>query len=343
MADPRFYDSRGPFALGALATAIGATLSEGADPDFAVLDLSSLDDTVPGAISYATTARNAEKLQGQATAAVIVTAAVAAAVPPGIAMLIHPEPAFAFAHAAALFYPDAGRAAAAGATVFIDPSAELEEGVTLEPGVVIGRNARIGAGTHLAAHAVIGRGVCIGRQSYIGPQVSLAYALVGDRVTIFAGARIGSDGFGFVPGSTGLRKVPQLGRVIIQDAVEIGANACIDRGSLGDTVIGEGSKIDNLVQVAHNCQLGRYVILAAHVGLSGSVVVGDGSILGGQVGVADHRTIGPASRIAASSGVSRDLPGNADYGGAPAQPIRDWKRELMVLRRLGKGARRQDD
>ncbi|BCW89435.1 UDP-3-O-acylglucosamine N-acyltransferase [Alphaproteobacteria bacterium SO-S41] len=342
MADPRFYDSRGPFALGALATEIGATLSDGADPDFAVQDLSSLDDLVPGSISYATTARNAEKLQGQATAAVIVTAAVAAAVPPGIATLIHPEPAFAFAHAAGLFYPDAGRASASG-TVFIDPSAELEDGVTLEPGVVIGRDARIGAGTHLAAHAVIGRGVCIGRNSYVGPHVSLAYTLVGDRVVIFAGARIGSDGFGFVPGSTGLRKVPQLGRVIIQDAVEIGANACVDRGSLGDTVIGEGSKIDNLVQVAHNSQLGRYVILAAQVGLSGSVTIGDGSILGGQVGVADHRTIGPGSRIAASSGVSRDLPGNADYGGAPAQPIREWKRELMAVRRLGKGTRRQDD
>ena len=191
--------------------------------------------------------------------------------------------------------------------------------------------------------AVIGRGVTIGHRSHVGARVSLSHALVGDRCTIHPGACIGQDGFGFVSGAAGHFKIPQLGRVIIQDDVEIGACVTIDRGALGDTVIGEGSKIDNLVQVGHNTQVGRRVIIVSQAGISGSCEIGDHAVIGGQVGIADHLRIGKAAFVASKSGVTRSLDGGKVYGGFPARPIEQWRREVGTLARLTKGKRTKDD
>ncbi len=199
---------------------------------------------------------------------------------------------------------------------------------------MIGAEASIGRGTTIAAGSVIGYRVYVGRDCYIGPNATLTHALVGNRVTIHAGASIGQDGFGFAMGRAGHQKVPQIGRVIIQDDVEIGANTTIDRGALRDTVIGEGTKIDNLVQIGHNVVVGRHCIIVAQTGISGSAELGDFVALGGQVGVVGHVKIGAGAQIAGSSNVRGDVPPGVRWGGTPAKPTRLWFRELTILRQL---------
>jgi UDP-3-O-[3-hydroxymyristoyl] glucosamine N-acyltransferase len=186
----------------------------------------------------------------------------------------------------------------------------------------------------IAANAVIGPGVRIGRNCSIGAGASLMHSLIGDRVIIHPGSRIGQDGFGYLPDRGGPIKIPQTRRVIIQDDVEIGANTTIDRGGTRDTVIGEGTKIDNLVQIGHNCSIGRYCFIVSQTGISGSVDVGDYVMLGGQVGIADHLSIGAGAKLGARSGVISDVPAGVQWGGFPARPFREWLKAEAVVGRL---------
>jgi UDP-3-O-[3-hydroxymyristoyl] glucosamine N-acyltransferase len=213
----------------------------------------------------------------------------------------------------------------------------LEEGVVLAPGVVIGQGARIGRGSSLGPGAKIGPGVAIGRDCRIGANAVIGFALIGDRVSIHAGAVIGEAGFGAAGGPTGVVDLPQLGRVILQDGVTIGANSCVDRGAFGDTTIGENSKIDNLVHVAHNVRLGRNCVAAAYTGISGSTVVGDGVAFGGKAGVADHLKIGAGAQIGASASVFKDVPAGETWTGFPARPLKRWLRETAWLSRKAGG------
>jgi UDP-3-O-[3-hydroxymyristoyl] glucosamine N-acyltransferase len=199
--------------------------------------------------------------------------------------------------------------------------------VTLAAGVVLGEDVRIGRGARIGANAVIGPGVSIGRNCVIGSNVTIGFSLIGDRVRVAAGSVIGEAGFGLAVSRTGALDIPQLGRVILQDDVSVGANCCIDRGAWEDTVIGEGTKIDNLVQVGHNVVLGRGCVLVAHTGLSGSVKAGDGVQFGGKAGLADHLNIGSGAKIAAGAGVISDVPAGETWAGYPARPIRRWLRE----------------
>ena len=215
-------------------------------------------------------------------------------------------------------------------------SARLEPGVIVEAGAVVGAGAAIGSGTIIAPNAIVGRSCQIGRDCYIGPSACVQYALLGDRVIVHGGAMIGQDGFGFVAGAGGPERMPQIGRVVLQDNVEIGANTTVDRGAMADTVIGEGTKIDNLVQVAHNVRIGRGCVVAGHCGLSGSVTLGDGVMLGGRVGIADHVTIGSRVQIAAASGVMNDIPDGERWAGAPAMPMRDFFRQVSAIKTLSK-------
>ena len=223
------------------------------------------------------------------------------------------------------------------AAAHVHARARLEPGVVVDPGAVIGRGAEIGAGTVIGANAVIGPGVRIGRNGAIGATTTIVAALIGDRVVIHPGAHIGQDGFGFALGARGHLKVPQIGRVIIQDDVEIGAGVTIDRGANRDTVIGEGAKIDNLVQIGHNVVVGRHAVLVSQSGVSGSSVVGDFVALGGQAGIAGHLNIGAGAQVAAAAGVMTDIPAGERWAGAPAKPVREFFREVAVVKKLAHG------
>jgi UDP-3-O-[3-hydroxymyristoyl] glucosamine N-acyltransferase len=261
-----------------------------------------------------------------------------------MALLPAPSVNHAFAAAASLFYPSASLAVWAQAMA-IDPAARLGRDLVLGPGVVIGPFAEIGNRSKIGANSVIAPGVAIGQDCEIGSNVTISHAYLGDHVIVLPGARIGQPGFGFASSHDGHAKIPQLGRVIIQDAVEIGSGTAIDRGSLGDTVIGEGSKLDNLVQVGHNVHIGRHCILVSQVGVAGSAVIEDFAVLGGQVGVADHVHIGSGARLAARAAMvsGQNIPGGQDYGGVPAKPVREWLREIHALRGLARRRRQDDD
>jgi UDP-3-O-[3-hydroxymyristoyl] glucosamine N-acyltransferase len=253
-----------------------------------------------------------------------------AAVPVSCVALITALPQACYAAAAGrLFRPWSLRPGAPA----VDTSAEFEPDVVISPGAIIGPGVRIGRGTVIGPGVYVGPGVVIGRYAQIGPRAVIGFALIGDRVRIHGGAVVGEPGFGAAAGPSGVVDIPQLGRVIVKDGVTLGANACIDRGAFEDTVVGENTKIDNLVQIAHNVVIGRNCVLAAHTGISGSTIIGDGCMLGGRVGIADHITVGAGARIAASAGVMKDIPAGESWGGFPARPMIRWMRETAWLSR----------
>jgi UDP-3-O-[3-hydroxymyristoyl] glucosamine N-acyltransferase len=339
MEHPGFFERAGPFPLRAVAEASGATLAEGTDPNTEIKDVRPLDGAGEGDLTFLDNPKYLPLLAGTGASACLIAPKSAGKVPQATVPLVTPDPYQGFAKALALFYPGALRPKTAchGGTEqagHVHPTAVLEPGVVVEPGAVIGPEARIGEGTTLAAGSLVGYRVHIGRGSYIGPNASLTHALIGNRVTIHAGVAIGQDGFGFAMGKDGHRKVPQIGRVVIQDDVEIGANSTIDRGALTDTIVGEGTKIDNLVQIGHNVVIGRHCVIVAQTGISGSTELGDFVALGGQVGILGHVKIGAGAQIAGSSNVRGDVPPGARWGGTPAKPVRQWFRELTALRLL---------
>jgi UDP-3-O-[3-hydroxymyristoyl] glucosamine N-acyltransferase len=345
MADPRFFDNRGPYTLAEVCARANVSAPPDSDATARIEDLANLTAAGPSHLSFFTGGgANAAEFAQSKAGFCFVPQNLGKHTPPAT-MIVIPcgSVTHAFGAAARFFYPDSALATWAQQTS-VDPSARIGEGVVLSPGVVVGPRAEIGDGTRLAPNAVIGRGVTIGRHCDIGSNVTISHAMLGDEVLILPGAQIGSPGFGFASGPAGHVKIPQLGRVIIQDKVEIGACTTIDRGALNDTVIGEGTKIDNLVQVGHGTQIGRHCVIVGQVGISGSCQIGDFVVMGGQVGIADHVTIGTGARIAARAGAASgvELAGGTDYGGAPAKPIRQWIREVHAVTMLAKQGKNRD-
>jgi UDP-3-O-[3-hydroxymyristoyl] glucosamine N-acyltransferase len=345
MQHPGFFDRAGPFRLSELAKVTGAALVAGTDPGLSVEDVRPLDLAGPADVSFLDNKKYIPALEQTKAGACFVAPALQAKAPRATAALLSDKPYHAYAKALWLYYPKAGRPQIAEDTADgfrgqpVHPTARLEEGVVVEAGAIVGREARIGRGTVVAAGAVVGFRVAIGRDGFVGPGASVTHALIGDRVIIHAGVRIGQDGFGFAMGPGGHLKVPQIGRVIIQDDVEIGANTTIDRGALKDTVIGEGTKIDNLVQIGHNVVVGRHCVLVAHVGIAGSTELGDYVVVGGQVGIIGHTKVGSGAQIAAQSGVTGEVPPGAKLCGSPARPIVTFAREIAALKRLAERKR----
>jgi UDP-3-O-[3-hydroxymyristoyl] glucosamine N-acyltransferase len=334
VADTRFYSVAGPFSLHDVAEVAGARIGGDADPETRLKDVQPLGSAGPEHVSFLDNKRYIDQFSISRAGACLVHPDHAAKAPEAMALLLSEEPYRAYARVAAAFYPAASVQEFPTSQALIDESAAIGEGSSVSPGAIIGANVVIGENCRIGANAVLGPGVVLGRECVIGPNVTLTYCLVGGRVTISAGAQIGQDGFGFAPGPNKHLKVPQLGRVVIEDDVDIGANTTIDRGSGPDTVIGAGTKIDNLVQIAHNVKLGRNCFVVSQVGISGSTEIGDFAVLGGQAGLAGHLHIGDGARIGAKSGVMGDIEAGATVGGFPARPLKEWLRGIAVLRRI---------
>jgi UDP-3-O-[3-hydroxymyristoyl] glucosamine N-acyltransferase len=329
--DSRFYHQSGPFSVQEIAAAVGGGTSGFERP---ISGLAPLHRAGATDLSFINSRRHISSLSATAAGAVIVTQSLAHAVPQGIDAIICADPDAAWAVASALFYPRRARApgvhptASMAADAILDPSAEIGPFACVESGAIIGKNCRIGA------YSYIGPGVQLGADCSIGTHVSINYAILGMRVRIFAGARIGEDGFGFTATKNGFVSAPQLGRVILCDDVEVGANSTIDRGSVSDTYIGPGTRIDNLVQIAHNVRLGRNCVIVAQVGIAGSTVLEDFVQVGGQAALAPHLHIGTGVQIGAQAGLISNAPPHAILLGSPAQPRGEFLRQIAMMKRL---------
>jgi UDP-3-O-[3-hydroxymyristoyl] glucosamine N-acyltransferase len=339
MTEPFFFSRGRGLTVREIAALTGAAAQPGADLDRRITGIAALDRAAPDDLAFLDKPKFAAQLSATGAGACLTTERYAARAPAHVSVLCVAEPYRAFVEMTRTLFPDALRpsslfeASGVAAGALVHPSARLESGVTVDPGAVIGPKAEIGAGTVINAGAVIGPKVRIGRQCTIGANASIANSLIGDRVVVHPGCAIGQDGFGYVMGAAGHRKVLQIGRVILQDDVEIGAGTTIDRGANRDTVIGEGTKIDNLVQIGHNVSIGRHCIIVSQCGISGSVVIEDYVILAGQVGVPDNVTIGEGAVIGARSGVMSDVPAGEKWFGYPAMRGNEFLRGIATLRR----------
>ena len=343
MADSRFFQSEGPQTLANLAALAGASLGDGVDGDTEIRDVAPLETAGPGDISFLDNRRYIPAFQASQAEACIVEQSFVEKAPAGMSLLVSDNPYRSYALVARAFYPSGRVEAGVHETAVIDPSAKIGDGTRIGPYAVIADGVEIGAGCNIGPHVVIESGVSIGEGTKIGSGASLSHCMIGRECQIHAGARIGNRGFGFTLDPEGYLDVPQLGRVIVGDRVEVGANSTIDRGAGPDTVIGDGARIDNLIQLGHNVQIGKGCVLVAQSGVAGSSKLGDYVMVGAQGGIAGHLNIGSGAQIAAQSGVMRDVPAGLKVCGAPAIPIKEFFRLVSIWHKQIRAPRKSDE
>jgi len=333
VGNPRFFRRSGPFPLAVVASTARGVVEQ---VELLLEGVAPLQTAGPNEVSFLDNRRYVSSLEHTLAGAVIVHPDLAARVPTTAKAIVTSEPYAAWARVAALFYPVPPPSPGIHRSAFVADGARIDPSAEIGPLCVIEAGAEIGPGCWIGPCAAIGRGVIVGRDCRIGAHVSLSHALLGARVYVYPGARIGQEGFGFAYTKDGFLSVPQLGRVILEDDVEVGANTTIDRGSSQDTMIGAGSRLDNLVQIGHNVVLGRCCVIVSQVGISGSTVLGDFVRVGGQAGLAGHLRIGERAEIGAQAGVISDLGPGAKVLGSPAQPIKDFFRQIATLTKMAK-------
>jgi len=337
MADPRFFTNKGPHKLGELARLADAELAPGSDPERLIYDVAPLAAAGADNLSFLDNSKYLDDFRASKAGACVVSPKLAGNAPDGMSVVLSERPYRAYAHIAQAFYP-----AFADRPQGIHPSAEIDDTAVVGQGCAIGARAVIGAkavlgdGVCIGAGVVVGTAVSIGPQTEIGANASVSHCDIGARCLLHPGVRIGQRGFGFDMSPQGHLDVPQLGRVIIGDDVEIGANSCVDRGAGPDTVIGDGCKIDNLVQIGHNVHMGKGCVIVAQAGVAGSAHLEDFVILAAQSGIAGHLRVAAGTQIAARSGVMRDTQAGEKLAGSPAFPVREFFRQVAVLARLAK-------
>ncbi len=336
MPDRRFFPEARPASIADICGQTGARLPAahaGAAvrmvSNAATLALAGADS-----LSFLHSRKYLAEAAATAAAAVFLTEDMAGLLPPGCVPLLTETPYRAFALAAQMLHPEPALVPGVDPAAHVAPTAVIGPGCRVEAGAWIGDGAEIGAACHIGPNAVIGRGVALGAQGSVGAGASLEFCLIGTHARIHPGVRIGTRGFGFAMDRRGNIDIPQLGRVLVGNHVEIGANCAIDRGMGLDTEIGDGTRIDNLVHIAHNVKIGRNCVIVAMCGLAGSAVLEDGVVCAAQSGVTGHVTVGAGARIAARSGVTKDIPAGATVAGFPAAPIRLWRRREIALKRL---------
>jgi UDP-3-O-[3-hydroxymyristoyl] glucosamine N-acyltransferase len=341
MAQPTFFEQSPSSTLADIAALTKARLVDASRSGQQVSGLASLDEAGPMHLTFFDNLKYSDQLASTKAGACLVNARFESRIPAHVAILRAAHPFREFVKIARALHggalrPQSWFGTGIAPSAVIDPSAHLEDGVIVDPFAVIGPNAEIGAGTIIGSGTVIGPNVRIGRDCNVGANSSLQFVLVGNDVLIHPGCHIGQDGYGFVSGPDGHIKVPQTGRVLIQNDVEIGAGTTIDRGSMRDTVVGEGTKIDNQVQIGHNVRVGRHCLLAAKAAIGGSVTIGDNVALGAGAGINNHANIGDGAQVTAMSGVKDDVPAGGRWGGFFAKPTRQWFREIVVMERLAR-------
>jgi len=342
MALPTFFKESPSLTLAEIAASTKACLVDSSRADQIVIGVAALDEAGPHHLTFFENLRYADQLAKTQAGACLVSEGFKGDIPAHVAVLRAKRPFGAFVELARELQPDTLRPASGfdttgiAASAIIHPTAQLEDDVTVDPLAVIGPDVEIGSGTVIGSGVTIAAGVKIGRDCNIGAGSVLQFTLIGNNVLVHPGCKFGQDGFGFVFGRDKHIKVPQTGRVLIQNDVEIGAGTTIDRGSLRDTVIGEGTKIDNQVQIGHNVTIGRHCVIAAKCGLAGSLTIGDNVALGAMVGLNNHITIGDGAQVAAMAGVKDSIPPRQRWGGIFARPTKQWFREILAVEKLAR-------